>query len=80
MTIGFADLVGFTSLGEALPPEKLEQVSQRLADLTRELAVAPARFIRTIGDDGRFTWPFAGAKHLKGIKPGVEVYRARRTE
>ncbi len=160
VTIAFADLVGFTSLGEALPPEELEQVSQRLADLTRELAVAPVRFIKTIGDevmlvspepaplldavlhlieetegaddfprlragvatgmavsregdwfgspvnlaarvtgaarpgtvlvaesareaigdDDRFTWSFAGAKHLKGIKPDVKTFRARRAE
>ena len=51
VTIGFADLVGFTRLGEAVPPEELEQLSQRLADMTREVAVAPVRFIKTIGDE-----------------------------
>ena len=51
VTIGFADLVGFTSLGEALPPEDLEKLSQHLADLTREVAVGPVRFIKTIGDE-----------------------------
>lgn len=51
VTIGFADLVGFTQLGEAVPPEELEQLSQRLADLTREVAVGPVRFIKTIGDE-----------------------------
>lgn len=160
VTIGFADLVGFTSLGEALPPEDLEKLSQRLADLTREVADWPVRFIKTIGDevmlvspepaplldavlnlvaatesddgfprlraglatgmavsregdwfgspvnlaarvtgaarpgsvlvaestreaigdDGRFVWSFAGAKHLKGIKPDVKAFRARRAE
>lgn len=157
VTIGFADLVGFTRLGEALPPEDLERLAQRLADLTREIAVAPVRFIKTIGDevmlvssepaplleallrlvdetegeddfprlragvatgmavsragdwfgspvnlaarmtgaarpgtvlvaesareaigeDDRFAWSFAGAKHLKGIKPDVKSFRAR---
>ena len=157
VTIGFADLVGFTRLGEALPPEELEQLAQKLADLTREIAVAPVRFIKTIGDevmlvspepaplleamlrlvdetegdddfprlraglasgmavsrsgdwfgspvnlaarvtgaarpgtvlvaesardaigdDDRFSWSFAGGKHLKGIKSEVKTFRAR---
>lgn len=160
VTIGFADLVGFTSLGEALPPEDLEKLAQHLADLTREFAVGPVRFIKTIGDevmlvspepaplldavlnlveatesddgfprlraglatgmavsregdwfgspvnvaarvtgaarpgsvlvaeatreaigdDERFSWSFAGAKRLKGIKPDVKAFRARRAE
>ncbi|MEW5808510.1 MAG: adenylate/guanylate cyclase domain-containing protein [Actinomycetota bacterium] len=160
VTIAFADLVGFTKLGEALPPEDLERLAQRLADMTREVAVAPVRFIKTIGDevmlvspepvplleavlrlvdatdddgdfprlrvglatgmavsregdwfgspvnlaarvtgaarpgsvlvaesareaigdDDRFTWSFAGARHLKGIKSDVKLFRARRAE
>jgi adenylate cyclase len=160
VTIGFADLVGFTRLGEAVPPEELEKLSQRLADMTREVAVGPVRFIKTIGDevmlvspeaaplldavmqlidateddedfprlrvgvatgmavsrsgdwfgspvnlaarvtgaarpgtvlvaettrenigdDERFTWSFAGARHLKGIKSDVKVFRVRHTE
>ena len=46
----FADLVGFTRLGEELPPEDLEQLANRLAGLAREVAVAPVKFIKTIGD------------------------------
>jgi adenylate cyclase len=46
----FADLVGFTRLGEELPPEDLEQLASRLAGLAREVAVAPVKFIKTIGD------------------------------
>ena len=158
VTIAFADLVGFTKLGEALPPEDLERLAQRLADMTREVAVAPVRFIKTIGDevmlvspepvplleavlrlvdatdddgdfprlrvglatgmavsregdwfgssvnlaarvtgaarpgsvlvaesardaigdDERFAWSFAGARHLKGFKADVKLFRARR--
>ncbi|MGP4054405.1 adenylate/guanylate cyclase domain-containing protein [Mycobacterium sp. 4D054] len=158
VTIGFADLVGFTRLGEAVQPEELEHLSQRLADMTREFALAPVRFVKTIGDevmlvspepaplletmlrlveetededdfprlragvatgmavsragdwfgspvnlaarvtgaarpgsvlvaesareaigdDERFTWSFAGAKHLKGIKSDVKAFRVRR--
>ncbi|RZT26172.1 adenylate/guanylate cyclase [Mycobacterium sp. BK558] len=157
VTIAFADLVGFTRLGEALPPEDLERLAQRLADMTREVAVAPVRFIKTIGDevmlvspepaplleavlrlvdatdddsdfprlrvgvatgmavsregdwfgspvnlaarvtgaarpgsvlvsesareavgdDERFVWSFAGARHLKGFKSDIKLFRAR---
>jgi len=31
-----------------------------------------------IADDERFTWSFAGARHLKGIKSDVKLFRARR--
>jgi adenylate cyclase len=46
----FADLVGFTRLGEELPPEDLEQLANRLAGLAREVVAAPVKFIKTIGD------------------------------
>jgi adenylate cyclase len=158
VTIAFADLVGFTRLGEVVPPEELEQLAHRLADLAHEVAVPPVRFIKTIGDevmlvssdavallnavldlvdasegdddlprlragvatgmavsragdwfgspvnlasrvtgaarpgsilvsestreaigdDDRFTWSFAGARRLKGIKSEVRMFRARR--
>ncbi len=51
VTIAFADLVGFTRLGEVVAPEDLEQLSHRLADLARDVAVPPVRFIKTIGDE-----------------------------
>ncbi|MGV0835888.1 adenylate cyclase regulatory domain-containing protein [Mycolicibacterium thermoresistibile] len=50
VSIAFADLVGFTRLGEAVPPEELEQLAARLADLARAVAEPPVRFIKTIGD------------------------------
>ena len=154
----FADLVGFTALGEEVPPEQLEQLANRLAELGHDVAKPPVRFIKTIGDavmfvspdtaalldavlalveaaeadeslprlrvgvaygpavsragdwfgrpvnlasritsvarpgavlvsgpahskisdDDRFRWSTAGAKRLKGIKNGVELFRARR--
>ena len=51
VTIAFADLVGFTRLGEAVPPEDLEQLAHRLAEMARDVAVPPVRFIKTIGDE-----------------------------
>ena len=158
VAVAFADLVGFTRLGEEVPPEELGQLANRLADLARDTAVPPVRFIKTIGDavmfvctdpaplldavlklveitdgdndfprlragiasgsavsragdwfgspvnlasrvtavarpgtvlaaesardelgdDAGFSWSFAGARHLKGIKGEVRLYRARR--
>jgi adenylate cyclase len=51
VTIAFADLVGFTPLGEVVQPEDLERLAHRLADLAREVSVPPVRFIKTIGDE-----------------------------
>lgn len=50
VAVAFADLVGFTRLGEEVPPEELEQLANRLAEAAREVAVKPVRFIKTIGD------------------------------
>ena len=160
VAVAFADLVGFTRLGEEVPPEQLEQLANRLAEAAREVAVKPVRFIKTIGDavmlvsveaaplleamlalvetidadealpqlragvsygaavsragdwfgspvnlasrvtgvarpasvlvteaardqigdDDRFSWSFAKARHLKGIKDDVKLFRARRAE
>ncbi len=51
VAIAFADLVGFTRLGEMVPPEELEQLANRLADAARNVAVPPVRFVKTIGGD-----------------------------
>lgn len=160
VAVAFADLVGFTRLGETVPPEQLEHLANRLAGAARDVAVAPVRFIKTIGDavmlvstdtaalldamlslletieadadlpqlrvglaygaavsragdwfgspvnlasrvtsaarpgsvllaeaaheqvgdDDRFTWSFAKARHLKGIPGDVKLFRARRAE
>ena len=160
IVVAFADLVGFTRLGEELPPEELGQLANRLADVARDVATPPVRFIKTIGDavmfvctepaplldavlklvdiadsdndfprlragiasgaavsragdwfgspvnvasrvtaasrpgavlaaesvreelgdSAGFSWSFAGARHLKGIKGEVKLFRARRGE
>ena len=48
--VAFADLVGFTPLGEQLPPEDLGHIAARLADLAREIVCAPVQFVKNIGD------------------------------
>ncbi|HEX3285318.1 MAG TPA: adenylate cyclase regulatory domain-containing protein [Mycobacterium sp.] len=50
MTVCFADLTGFTTLGEALPPEDLERVANRLAELAHDVSPVPVRFVKSIGD------------------------------
>ncbi|HEU0191360.1 MAG TPA: adenylate/guanylate cyclase domain-containing protein [Mycobacterium sp.] len=158
VAVAFADLVGFTALGEEVPPEELERLANRLAGRARDVAAPPVQFVKTIGDavmfvcaepaplldavlelvdttdsdpdfprlraglaagpavsragdwfgnpvnlasrvtgvaragsvlvaerlyetlaetDG-FSWSFAGARHLKGIKEDVKLFRVRR--
>ncbi len=50
VSVAFADLVGFTRLGEQLPPGELEQVAERLVQLTGELVEPPVRLIKSVGD------------------------------
>jgi adenylate cyclase len=160
VTIAFADLVGFTKLGEVVPPEDLEKLAHQLTDLAHQVATPPVRYVKSIGDevmmvssdpvamleamldlvdateavpefprlrtgiasglaisragdwfgspvnlasrvtssarpgailmaettynsigeDPRFTWSFAGARRLKGIKDEVKLFRARRAD
>lgn len=57
VAVAFADLVGFTKLGEVVSAEELSQLAGRLADLARDLTVPPVRFIKTIGDAVMFVCP-----------------------
>lgn len=57
ITVAFADLVGFTRLGEMVPPEELVSLAERLAVLGRDIAAPPVRFIKTIGDAVMFVSP-----------------------
>ena len=57
ITVAFADLAGFTSLGETLPAEELEHLASTLTDLADKVAVAPVRLVKTIGDAVMFVSP-----------------------
>jgi len=50
VAVCFADLVGFTRLGEEVPPEELGQLAVRLEALATEAARPPVRLVKTIGD------------------------------
>ena len=57
VTVAFADLAGFTQLGESLPPEELHHLANRLVELARDAAIPPVRFIKSIGDAVMFVSP-----------------------
>jgi adenylate cyclase len=50
VTVCFADLVGFTSLGERLDPEEYGALTDRLAELVSDLVEPPVRLVKLIGD------------------------------
>jgi adenylate cyclase len=49
-TIAFADLVGFTRLGERLDPDEYGAVTDRLGELAADVAQPPVRLVKLIGD------------------------------
>jgi adenylate cyclase len=48
--VAFADLVGFTRMGERRPVDELGSVAGRLTELTEEVTGPPVRLVKTIGD------------------------------
>jgi adenylate cyclase len=50
VTIAFADLVGFTRIGEEVAPHELGRVADRLETLTAERLRGPVRLVKTLGD------------------------------
>ena len=54
VTIAFADLVGFTRLGESLEIEAIGELTGRLFELASEAARPPIRLVKMIGDAAMF--------------------------
>ena len=50
LTVCFADLVGFTRLGEEIEAEQLGLVAGRLEEMASAVAEPPVRLVKTIGD------------------------------
>lgn len=63
VAIGFADVVGFTRMGEQLGAQRLRDVAKRLGELGAEVSVGGVRVVKTIGD----------AVMLAGPRPGPVV-------
>jgi adenylate cyclase len=57
VAVAFADLVGFTRLGEELAPEELGGVVDRLGDLAVEVAQRPVQLVKLIGDAAMLVSP-----------------------
>jgi adenylate cyclase len=55
IAVCFADLVGFTRLGEEVPPDELGRLAVRLETLASEVATPSVRLIKTIGDAAMLT-------------------------
>jgi adenylate cyclase len=50
VAVCFGDLVGFTRLGEQVPPEEISHLAARLEELATEVVAPPVRLVKTIGD------------------------------
>jgi adenylate cyclase len=57
MTIAFADLVGFTRLGESLEIEEIGDLTGKLFQLASDVARPPVRLVKMIGDAAMFASP-----------------------
>ena len=57
VTVCFADLVGFTRLGEEVAPDELGRVAQRLVELAGEHLRGEVRLVKAIGDAAMLVSP-----------------------
>lgn len=85
MTIAFADLVGFTRLGESLEIEQIGDLTGRLFELASDAARPPVRLVKMIGDAAMFASPeseplldavlglvdSAGTEEIPSLRAGV---------
>lgn len=57
ITVGFVDIVGFTKLGEDVPPEDVGNVIRRFERAVAEAVEPPVRLVKTIGDAAMLVAP-----------------------
>ena len=60
ITVGFVDIVGFTQLGEDVPPEDVGNVIRRFERAVAEAVEPPVRLVKTIGDAAMLVAPEPG--------------------
>lgn len=90
VTIAFADLVGFTRLGESLEIAEIGELTGRLLELASDAARPPVRLVKMIGDAAMFasreSLPLldavlrlveaAGTDRIPSLKAGVATGQA----
>jgi adenylate cyclase len=57
VTVGFVDIVGFTRLGEEIPPEDLGELVRKFERSVEEATEPPVRLVKTIGDAAMLVAP-----------------------
>ncbi len=68
VSVCFADLVGFTKLGEEIAPEELGLVAGRLEEMATAVAEPPVRLVKTIGDAAMLVSPDAEAMTAAALR------------
>jgi len=68
VSVCFADLVGFTKLGEEIAPEELGLVAGRLEEMATAVAESPVRLVKTIGDAAMLVSPDAEAMTAAALR------------
>ncbi|WP_026912949.1 adenylate/guanylate cyclase domain-containing protein [Patulibacter minatonensis] len=73
IAIGFADVVGFTRMGEQLGAQRLRDVAKRLGELGAEVSVGGVRVVKTIGDAVMLAGPRPAAvvESMLALQEGV---------
>ena len=74
VNVSFADLVGFTKMGEELPPEEIGRVAGKLGELAADLAEPPVRLVKTIGDAAMLVSPEGCEEEL--VRVTLDLIRA----
>jgi adenylate cyclase len=72
VTVAFADLVGYTRVGEEVAADELGRIAGRLAEMTSEVVRPPVRLVKTIGDAAMLTSP-TPAQLLEGALDLVDA-------